>query len=134
MRQLAYDSLLAFEEIRPVTNSKAVEEFVVESGRAVVAFRIENVQPIAATAALSQCAGSESLAPGKVRNRSDPVPVMNPECDKRGVVVPIAECCFQTNLRRLIAQHGLAENPRIRSVQICPQVGYACDLKASKLF
>src|SRR6266536_1868450 len=114
MRQLAHDSLLALKKVRPVTNSKAIEEFVIESGRAVVAFRIENVQPIAATAALCQCAGSESLAPGKVRNRSDPAPVMNSEGDKRGVVVPIAKCCFQTNLRRLIAQHGLAENPRIR--------------------
>ena|SRR2546425_5251378 len=133
MRELADDSLLAFEEVRPVTNSKAVEEFVIESGRAVVPFRIENVQPIAAAAALSQCAGSESLAPGKVGNRRDAVPVMNSERDKRGVVVPIAECCFQANLRRLIAQHSLAEDPRIRSVQIRPQVGHACDLKASKL-
>src|SRR5712664_3322450 len=102
---------MTLEEIRPVSNTQVVEEFVIKVVWPVIPSQIVNIDQVGAAAPLCVCAKTQSPPPSKVRDRGYSMPVANPQGEESGIIVPITQRCLEADCGGLITQHGPTQGP-----------------------
>ena len=104
---MAYKALSAPEEVRPICDTEAVEELIVESCRPVVGFGIPNIEPSVRAATLCQRAGSKRLTKCKVRDGSHSMPVVQPQRKEGRIVVSVTKTGSGVDCCCLVTEHRL---------------------------
>src|SRR5207253_1376730 len=111
IQQLALPTVRPTEPCRLIGHTGIEEVFDVKHLWPIAGSRIPNVQPLVRAIVLGNFGRAQRLAPGEVRDGVNAMPVVYLQGYKHRVVVRVAQAGRRVDGGRLVAKHGLAEDP-----------------------